>query len=89
MLFQRKRKLDMLEQKRKSLNTYVKQFDIAVSAVTTLLNTLTEANEGIDDTVAEITAYQRELEDTATGLLNAKAKNEKVIKNFSALLDVE
>lgn len=88
MLFKRK-KLDMLEQKKKSLNTYIKQFDIAVSVVTTLIDTLTEANSNIDSTIADITDYQKELENTAEGLRSAKLKNEKVIHNFGALLNIE
>lgn len=89
MLLKKQRRLDMLEQKREQVDTYVEQFNTAVSAVTTLLNTLTTANEDIDNTVSEIVAYQKELEKTAADLLNAKAKNETVIKNFGALIDTE
>lgn len=90
MLFKsRNSKRNMLARKNKSLNTYVKQFNKAVSAVTSVVDKLTRANEGIEQTVAEIKDYQKALDHTASGLLAAKSKNEKVIKNFSALLDVE
>lgn len=86
----RKRKAqDMLEPKKKNLNTYATQFDNAVSAVTGIIDTLTTASLNIDKTIAEIDDYQKELSETAQGLRNTKAKNDRVVQNFKALLAVE
>ena len=80
---------NILAQKTKSLNTYVKQFNKAVSSVTAVVDRLTCANEGIERTVAEIKDYQQALDNTTAGLMEAKSKNERVIKNFNALLSLD
>lgn len=87
MLFKsRNSRHNILEQKTKSLNTYVKQFNKAVSSVTSVVDKLTCANEGIERTVAEIKDYQQALDNTALGPMEAKSRNERVIENFNALL---
>lgn len=86
MLLKRKRVQDMLEQKKKSLNTYTMQFDMAVSAVTGIIDALTQTSSSIEQTIAEINEYQKELDAPAQGLKCTKDKNDKVIKNFRALL---
>jgi len=86
MLFKRRRAQDMLEQKKKSLNTYTAQFNTAVSAVTGIIDTLTQTSSNIEQTIAEINEYQKELDATTKGLRETKDKNDKVIKNFRALL---
>lgn len=89
MLKKRFRKLDVLERKKDVLNTYVKQYDMAVSMVTGIVDALSEANTGIEQTITEIDAYQKELEVTAEGLRTAKERNTKVIGNFKALLAID
>lgn len=86
MLFKSRRAQDMLEQKKKSLNTYTAQFNTAVSAVTGIIDTLTQTSSNIEQTIAEINEYQKELDATTKGLRETKDKNDKVIKNFRALL---
>lgn len=87
MLFNKnKNALDMLEQKKQKLNTYSNIFTNAVSIVNTVIDTLTNANSDIEQTIAEINEYQQELSNTAKGLQESKDKNEKVIKNFKALI---
>ena len=86
MLFKRRRAQDMLEQKKKSLNTYTAQFNTAVSAVTGIIDTLTQTSSNIEQTIAEINEYHKELDATTKGLRETKDKNDKVIKNFRALL---
>lgn len=86
MFKNRKNARDMLERKKKSLNTYVNQYNKAVLAVTTIIDRLTQTSTNIDNTLAEIDAYQAALAETVEGLHEAKAKNENVIKNFRALL---
>lgn len=80
------RNKDILSLKKTGLSRYISKFDKAVSLVTSTINGLVQINEGIDAEVLEIDSYQKELDATKGGLLEAKAKNEQVIKNFSALL---
>lgn len=77
---------DMLEQKKRSLNTYNTQFNMAVSVVTGVIDTLTQTSSNIEQTIAEISEYQKELDVTTKGLRETKDKNDRVIKNFRALL---
>ena len=77
---------DMLEQKRKSLNTYVTQFNEAIASVTDIIDTLTSTSSNIEKTIEEINEYQNELSNTTKELTVAKEKNDKVIKNFKALI---
>ena len=85
-MFKHRKAQDMLEQKKKSLNTYTAQFNIAVSAVTGIIDTLTQTSSNIEQTIAEINEHQKELDTTTKGLRETKDKNDKVIKNFRALL---
>ena len=84
--FLRDKTRDMLEQKRKNLNTYVTQFNEAISAVTDIIDTLTSTSSNIEKTIEEINEYQNELSNTTKELNIAKEKNDKVIKNFKALI---
>ena len=87
--FRKTKAHDMLEQKRNNLNTYVAQFNSAVTAVTTIVDVLTETNDNIRQTLTEIDDYQKALSCTAEDLKVAKDKNDKVIKNFNALISVD
>lgn len=80
---------DVLETKKAELSAYQARFNSAISLVTSTIDSLNEINEGIEQKVNEIAAYQDELEKTRVGLVDAKDKNARVIKNFSALLDVD
>lgn len=82
----RKKTIDMLEQKRKALHTYESLFDSTVSAVTCIIDSLQRTSSDIEHTLAEIDEYQKELISTSDGLKAAKEKNDKVIKNFRALV---
>ncbi|MBE7018438.1 MAG: hypothetical protein E7413_00955 [Ruminococcaceae bacterium] len=87
MLFKKQQNVpDMLEQKKQKLNTYSNIFNKAVFVVNTVIDTLTEANVGIEQSISEINEYQQELSNTAKGLQESKDKNEEVIKNFKALI---
>lgn len=83
------RKSDPLSLQRNKLNRYVSQFNSAVSIITGTIDSLSHINDGIDSTMQEIESYQRELETTRSGLADAKAKNERVIANFGALLQMD
>ena len=53
-LFRRKEANDMLEQKKKKLNTYVEEFDTAVSIITNTIDVLTSTSSNIEQTIVEI-----------------------------------
>lgn len=88
-MFRKTTTVDVLEKKRTKLNSYLKQFDNAISIVTSTINQLNEINAGISTEIDGIAAYQEELEQTRTGLVDALDKNSRVIKNFSSLLNVD
>ena len=78
---------DILGEKKEQLNTYVLQFNSAVSLVTDTINSLKTINEGIEATIGEIEAYQAQLQETKQGLLDTRDKNYRVVRNFTSLLD--
>ena len=80
--------VDVLAQKRNRLNSYVAQFDKAVSLITDTIDNLGVINGNINNTIQEIDEYQQELAATRTGLAEAKERNDKVIANFQALLNI-
>lgn len=91
MAFSRKSSVadaDVLAQKKNRLNAYVAQFDKAVSLITDTIDNLGVINGNINSTIQEIDEYQQELAATRTGLAEAKERNDKVIANFQALLNV-
>lgn len=81
--------VDVLDKKKAKLSAYQTQFDSAISVVTSTINQLNDINAGITSEIEEIAAYQDDLEKTRTGLADALDKNSRVIKNFSALLNVD
>lgn len=83
------KKVDVLAQKQAELNTYMGQANAAISLVTNTVSNLSAINEKIDAKIREIDEYQAGLAATKTGLTDARTKNERIIKNFNALLNVE
>lgn len=79
---------DVLAQKKSRLDSYNAQFDKAVSLITDTIDNLGVISKNISDTIQEIDDYQRELAETKDGLTMAREKNERVIANFQALLNV-
>lgn len=84
-----KKSVDVLQKKKQELNAYVARFNDAISLVTNTVNSLSDINAGIEEKIQEIDAYQAELANTKEGLDNARANNERVIKNFNALLGID
>lgn len=82
----KKKERDILGQKRAELDTYVKQFNSAISVVTNTVASLTSINSSIVEKIKEIEEYQTELDTTKSELIIAKDQNERVIQNFSALI---
>lgn len=89
MAFTKSKEPDIMLKKQAQLSRYMAQYDSAVSLVTNTINNLGEINRGIEDTILEIDDYQKGLDATKAGLSEAKAKNDKVIANFRALLGNE
>lgn len=79
---------DVLAQKKSRLDSYNAQFDKAVSLITDTIDNLGVISKNISDTIQEIDDYQRELAETKDGLTVAREKNDRVIANFQALLNI-
>lgn len=88
MAFRIKTDTDVLAQKKGRLDSYNAQFDKAVSLITGTIANLGIISKNIADTIQEIDDYQRELTETKDGLIVAREKNDQVIANFQALLNV-
>lgn len=78
---------DVLQQKQKELAECQKMFGAAISIVTSTVQNLNQINDQIKTKVEEIEEYQNQLNTTKAGLEDTKRKNERIIKNFNALLD--
>lgn len=85
----RKKKInpDVLKQKQSELASYVQQFDSAVSMITGAVDELRNANDAIGVKIQEITDYEVQLSHTKSGLSDARARNDRVIQKFTALLE--
>ena len=79
---------DVLQQKQKKLVDCKTQFDAAISVVTSAVKNINTINAEIQTTIQEIEEYQSQLDETKAGLKDTQKKNERIIKNFTALLDV-
>jgi DNA-binding protein YbaB len=80
---------DILQQKQEELNSLQEVASSAFSLVTTTINCLSQINSEIDAKVADIEDYLKQFEATKAGFVETKTKNEKIIKNFNALIDAE
>lgn len=81
-----KREFDVLNQKKKELNSYIQQYDRSVLSITGIITNLEEINKGIDDKVAEITEYEEKLQYEKIRFKDTKDKNAIVLKNLKALI---
>lgn len=80
---------DMLQNKRDELLKCMTDFEQTVSLVTRMVNGLEQTNTKISEAIKEIEDYQVELEQTKSSFEDAKNQNERVVKNFKALLGSE
>lgn len=80
---------DMLKQKKSELESYVAEFDSTVGMITDAVDSLSMLNSAIGEKVAEIENYEAELANTKAGLQAARQRNERVIRNFNALIGDE
>lgn len=89
MRISKKRVEDVLQTKQRELNECMARFDNACSIVTSTVDNLKQLNSDIQEKIEEIDDYRNKLGETRNDLDKTKQRNEKVIKNFSALLGVE
>ena len=80
------RKKDMLREKQAKLTELTVQGEAAVDLVTRTISGLELINQEIDDTVAEIDGYVKELGKTRDLLTRNQERNRAVIANFTKLL---
>lgn len=78
--------VDNLAQKREQLALFRGQFNATVAMVTQTIEDLDNLNINIDKTLEEIEDYQKNLEGLRREMIDTRTKNEKVVKNFKALL---
>lgn len=74
-------------EKKEELAQFVDRYNNAVSMVTGTVSSLESLNESIEAKIKEIDEYQAELTRTKDGLGETRSKNEKIIKNFKALIE--
>ncbi len=79
--------IDVLQKKKEELAQFVDRYNNAVSMVTGTVSSLESLNESIEEKIKEIDEYQAELTRTKDDLGETRSKNEKIIKNFKALID--
>lgn len=80
---------DILQEKKATLVSLSQQADSAVDLVSRTINSLSLINQEIEDNVAEIESYTKELEDTRASLEKQRKNNTALIANFSKLLETE
>lgn len=82
-------KPDAFTQKENDVQDFARQFTSAVEMLTSAMNHLTGINKYVDVKIQEVDADTERLARIRTDLEHVRAKNDKVISNFKALLDVE
>lgn len=81
--------VDTLSEKREQLELFRGQFAATVAMVTQTIDDLGALNTDMDRALDEIEDYQKSLEGLRLEILESKVQNEKVIKNFKSLLEIE
>lgn len=84
-----KKKKDILKQQQEKLELYAGWAKSAVSTIHSSLSSLESVVSCIDATVEQVEMYEKELAETKSGLIAEKTRNQKVIQNFRALLNLE
>lgn len=77
---------DLLREKQKEIAKLVCQASKAVDIVTKTINELEGVNQQIDNGLAEIDAYSKELAATREAMFKQRKYNTTIINNFSKLL---
>ena len=80
--------IDILSQKKSTLNRLKVEADMAIGIVTSTISNLELINQEYDDTVAEIDNYMAQLAETRESMNKNRKYNTAIIANFSKLLEV-
>lgn len=81
-----KKHTDILQQKTKKLKELTEITDNALSVITGTISWLELINQEIDDTVAEIDAYNSQMLTVKDSLVTNRVHNAQIIRNFTKLL---
>jgi len=81
-----KKRADILQQKQAKLQELTAIADDALNVVTSTISGLELINQEIDDTIADIDAYQTQMMSVRGKLEQNKVHNAKIIDNFTKLL---
>lgn len=78
---------DLLQEKQSEVSRLARQASEAVDIVTRTMNELEGINQQIDNDLAEIDAYSKELAATRAAMFQQRKSNTAIIANFAKLLD--
>lgn len=88
-MFNRRKTLDLLQEKERRLAELMKDSANAVQTVQHTIDDLDLINQNIESTIGEIDAYLQRLNETKESLDSTYNKNQKIMQNFSSLLCIE
>lgn len=80
--------VDVLSQKKSTLNRLKVEADMAIGVVTSTISNLELINQEYDDTIADIDNYVAQLTETRESMSKSRKYNTAIIANFSKLLEV-
>lgn len=80
---------DLLQEKQTEVACLARQASEAVDIVTRTMNELEGINQQIDNGLAEIDAYSKELAATRAAMFRQRKNNTAIIANFAKLLDTD
>lgn len=83
-----KKVTNIIEQKKKELETLQGESNQALSIVTNTINQLSTVNEKINSTISEINTLQNELKMTENELSATQEHNAKIINKFKAIIEI-
>lgn len=78
---------DLLQEKQTEVTRLARQASEAVDIVTRTMNELEGINQQIENDLAEIDAYSKELAVTRAAMSQQRKNNTAIIANFAKLLD--
>ena len=84
-----KKQHDVLEKKKAQLIYCKEKMDLSVKSITSTISLLSSTSKEMEHTIAEIEQYEKELSATKADFYAEKKRNDKVIENFKALLNIE
>ncbi len=79
-------KKDVLQTKLASLDSHRNFCNSCVSVITKMIEGIKKANEAMNHEIADIEAYQAELETVKRDIASEQTKNDKILHNLNALI---